>query len=113
MALSVRSSRKFWVLTNEFLKSALLLLISLMRDLFHYKECKLFNYLMTGPKKCEVQREACSELGAPRLALSEHTFYPGREEKPRAAPVTPTHPPLIVFLYLLHQSCGAPGIKCK
>ena len=70
------------VLTNEFLESALQLVISLMRDLFHYKECKLFNYLMTGPKKCEVQREACSVLGA-RGSLSVNTlFIPGEKKNP-------------------------------
>ena len=66
----------------------------------------MFNYLMTGPKKCED----CARPGVPGYTL----FI--REQRQnislRRRPVTPTHSALIVFLYLPYLSFR-PGIKCK
>lgn len=81
---------------------------TLFRISFHCKEFKLFNYLMTGPKKCEDWA---------RPGVSSNTLFIREQSRAAAkhiaAPaVTPTHRALIVFLYLAYPSSG-PGIKCK
>ena len=91
--------------TNEFL--SLGIISTLFEIIFiAMEEFKLFNYLMTGPKKCED----CARPGVPGYTL----FI--REQRQnislRRRPVTPTHSALIVFLYLPYLSFR-PGIKCK
>ena len=77
----MHSSRK--LVTNEFLS---LFIISTLFEIsfIAMEEFKLFNYLMTGPKKCED----CARPGVPAL----HTFYLRAEAKHHiAAPARHTH----------------------
>ena len=70
------------------------------------EEFKLFNYLMTGPKKCED----CARPG-----VSSNTLFIRAEQEAKHIAARPSHPrtrALIVFLYLRYQSVG-PGIRCK
>ncbi len=80
----VHSSRKHG--TNEFLASGHYFHIIPVQ--FHCKEFKLFNYLMTGPKKCEDWA---------RPGVSSNTLFIREQSRAAAkhiaAPaVTPTHP---------------------